>query len=684
MVGEGLLDCGDDEDLSLGYLVRLLRPIAIGLGEANYLPKLDEQIRALGKMPPKAPDDGDEEPHVSAARERKLKGLKALRKLTRRLLNLSQELVSAPASSAVLEAVEKFLAKSARSVSELDRYAAEALIEQVQDRRVWLERLGVALDLVHWLEALPSQTRVLGSGPRPGHLHVAHIGAGGHSGRKQTFVLGLDDRRFPGAALQDPILLDRERAKLSPELSTSAARLREKIDDLAATLSRLPGSVTLSWPCHDLVDDRETFPSSVVLSAYRLISGRQDADLEALHIAVGPPISFAPTMADKALDESERWLWRLSDEKLRGTNQVPLVEAHFPHLARGSTARLQPTGVFGPFNGYVPQAGKDLNPFAAAGPVLSASALETAGRCPLAFFFRNGLKLYPPDELEIDPDRWLDAAQFGSLMHEVFRRFMAELSQEDQRPEFERDHQRLAKILREEVDRWREDVPPPNENAFRMQNWQLFRTAKIFLQTEEEYCQASQPRYFEVALGLDSVGEGTPLDDRKPSTVSLPGSKTIRARGQIDRVDQRGSGRYTIWDYKISSGYGYSQADPFRQGRRVQSVLYLRMIEAAIRDKLDREAVVEQFGYFFPSIRAHGRRVDWDADTLAGGLDTLEHVCAAIENGAFLATDDVDDCHWCDFRSICRDVHRVTAQSKQLLEREDLVPLRSFRELRGD
>ena len=680
MIGDGLLDCGDD-DLSFSSVVRLLRPIAIGFGADKYLPKLDEQIKAVGKAPPNALPDGDDDSAATAARERKRKGLKSLRKLTKQLLSLSQDMVAGPGSTR-LEAAEKFLKTSARSVSELDQYAADALIEKLQERRRWLDRLDVPIDLGKWLVALPAQTTFLGSGPRPGHLHVAHIGSGGPSGRTRTFVMGLDDRRFPGAALQDPILLDRERASLSPELSTSAVRTRHKIDELIAMLSRLSGSVTLSWPCHDLTDDRETFPCSLVLSVYRLMSDRQDADLESLNAATAPPVSFAPTAADKALDETERWLWRLSDETIQGASQVSLVETHYPHLARGSAAQRQRSAGFGPFNGHVPQAGADLNPFSADGPVLSASGLETIGRCPLAFFFRNGLEIRLPDALEIDPDRWIDAAQFGSLMHDVFRRFMDELTSAGQRPQFERDHHRLAQILHEVVEQWRQDVPPPNEHAYRMQYWQLVRTSRIFLQEEEEFCQASQPRFFEAAVGLDSVAGGSPLDDKEPATVSLPNGELIRARGRIDRVDETDVSRYSVWDYKLGSGYGYDQKDPFRQGRRVQSVLYLRMIEAALRKRLDPQAIVERFGYFLPGIRAHGRRVDWDAGALAAGMAILTRLCASVENGAFVATNEKDDCRHCEYASICRDVNRVTSQSQGLLDRDDLVPLAHFRELR--
>ena len=112
-----------------------------------------------------------------------------------------------------------------------------------------------------WLRALPDEAWVGGLGPRAGHLHVAHVLAGGHSGRPHTFIVGLDDGRFPGAGLQDPILLDEERKKLSENLMTSSRALAKRIDLFARLLARLRGTVTLSYSCYDLADDREMFPS---------------------------------------------------------------------------------------------------------------------------------------------------------------------------------------------------------------------------------------------------------------------------------------------------------------------------------------------------------------------------------------------------------------------------------------
>ena len=89
------------------------------------------------------------------------------------------------------------------------------------------------------VRALPDRLRVGGSGPRPGHLHVAAVQGGGHSGRPHTIILGLDDARLPLAGHQDPLLLDHERGRLEAGLATSQKRLREQLDDFAKLLCRL-------------------------------------------------------------------------------------------------------------------------------------------------------------------------------------------------------------------------------------------------------------------------------------------------------------------------------------------------------------------------------------------------------------------------------------------------------------
>ena len=208
-----------------------------------------------------------------------------------------------------------FLEKRARQASQLDNYASRILIGKIKEMRQFSAigaKTASSINVRAWLAALPDEAWVGGQGPRGGCLHVAHVLAGGHSGRPHTFIIGLDDGRFPGAGLQDPILLDDERTGLSDALLTSGRELAKRLDLLARLLARLRGNVTLSYSCHNLVDDREMFPSSIVLSAFRILSGQRDGDQAALNRWLAPAESFAPDSAEKALTESEWWLWRMS------------------------------------------------------------------------------------------------------------------------------------------------------------------------------------------------------------------------------------------------------------------------------------------------------------------------------------------------------------------------------------
>ena len=91
---------------------------------------------------------------------------------------------------------------------------------------------------------------------------------------------------MPGRGLQDPVLLDEERAAISPSLPTSADALRSGLYGLAAVLASLRGRVVLSYPSFDIVEGRESFPSSVVLQAFRLLRGDPDLDYAALDKAL--------------------------------------------------------------------------------------------------------------------------------------------------------------------------------------------------------------------------------------------------------------------------------------------------------------------------------------------------------------------------------------------------------------
>ncbi|MFO8009141.1 MAG: PD-(D/E)XK nuclease family protein, partial [Candidatus Brocadiia bacterium] len=524
--------------------------------------------------------------------------------------------------------------------------------------------------------------------PRPGCLHVDHLLSGGHSGRGHTFLLGLDDSRFPGAGLQDPLLLDSERRKLSPELPTAAGRLKEKLVEFVRLLARLRGTVTLSFPCQSVVEDRELFPSSAVLAAYRLISGNREGEQQDLLKWLPAPVSFAPCDSAFCLDATEWWLWRLTEPE-PVTNARELVRSRFPHLARGEqAAAARGADAFTPHDGHVPEADQDLDPTQETGRVMSSNGLQTIGQCPRKYFFKYGLNIAPPEDVPMDPDQWLDGLAFGSLIHELFEGFVREVIADGRVPQFRADYPRLRELLQEKVREYQGLYPPLNDASFQRRVAELEQTARTFLREDERYCQHthSVPAYLEASIGMPPDGHGTDLDTLAPVSLTLPNGKVIRVRGRVDRIDRIGNGAvhtYGIWDYKSGSTWGYDRADPLRQGRKVQPFIYMTVVGHRLREKIDCQARVEYFGFFFPGVRAVGERLQWTPSELAGGGQVLQNLCQVVADGVFVATNDHEqDCTYCDYQGICGDVETLSATVNRMLECPENRMLDPFRNLR--
>ena len=108
-------------------------------------------------------------------------------------------------------------------------YDAKAIIALT----VHLEDIGssVAMEdtlprLAKYLAELMARHRVDSLGARPGHLHLAPLERAGYTHRQHLYVLGLDEGSFPGRGIENPILLDEERARLSARLSLSPGLAR--------------------------------------------------------------------------------------------------------------------------------------------------------------------------------------------------------------------------------------------------------------------------------------------------------------------------------------------------------------------------------------------------------------------------------------------------------------------------
>jgi ATP-dependent helicase/nuclease subunit B len=692
MLREGLfaITTPDGAPVSFGRLAALLRSVGIGHGRGRYLPALDAELTAL-EQAISQPVESDEEHTPSdrkAARARRRQELQILRDWIERLLEISPDRDARP--DRVLSAAGQLLESLGRRTDKLDNFARERLQLEIADLARWLPQAEEAIsgdDLWQWLRNLPAEATVLGSGPQPGKLHAASVFAGGHSGRPYTFIVGLDDTRFPGAGSQDPLLLDAERRAMSTELPTAVSQMDQRMTAFYRLLARLRGRLTLSYPCRDLTDDRELFPSPVLVTAYRILSGQRDGTQHDFAQWLAAPASFAPADPSTAASDTEWWLSRLCATP-QPAGAAAIVQQQFPHLARGAELlRSCADDAFTPYDGLVPQAGADLDP-AATGTVFSSSALELLGRCGLAYFFARALEIRPPDELRMDPTCWLDPAVLGSLLHKVFERFFRNRIAANESPCVAQHAAELETLLQEEIDTQRAIYPVPNQNAYQAECRQMQQTCRILLAEEEQFCRqtGSRPAFLEVALGLPPGSMPSALDVAEPLRLLLPDGTVVRVRGKIDRIDRldgEAVPTYTIWDYKTGSAWKYRDRDPFHQGRVVQPAIYVSMVAHELRRRFGDATRLASFGFFFPTPRERGRRISWTPEQLGEGLTVVQQLLQTIRQGAFPATDSADDCTYCDYRRICGNPESVAAASKRKLDNPSNQALLSISELRG-
>lgn len=683
MIQDGYLrlEKGENEAQAAAWL----RSVKIGMRRERYLIKLDEEMQALQEKiqtEKTFDEDGGDEKGTAVLKQlkKKLKGLRSLRKRIKALLDITPDSTAEPVC--LLENAKIFLEGYAEARDEFDYNCRLGLLGQIENMRQWMANDAVPLiDIAAWLRGLPLEETFLGASPKHGRVHVSQLIGGGYAGRPHTFIVGLDDGRFPGTGGADPILLDDERVNLSENLMTAPRRINEALDGFYRLASRLRGSVTLSFASSHLADERECFPSQVLFSAYRLLSGQRDSDQSEMLQWLGLPASFIPRHADGAMTENEWWLSQLSRADI--ANKPELVFSAFPHLAQGATAmRERRSDVFTEWDGFVQDAGKFLN--LASRKKVSSSMLETLGRCPLAFFFQYGLNLERPEELAIDENVWLNPREYGNLMHEWFELFLREHAEQGKPVDFERDYPRLLEILREKSEEYRGYFPPPSENVLQRQTAELRQAALIFLKEEEARNHFSQPLFLEAAIGLKQDRTHTPLDREEPLELNIGQNVVIKARGKIDRIDllrNRDAEQYMIWDYKSGGPAKYRKDPPFHQGRVIQHLLYCLMAETCLQDMSPRAELVG-FGYFLPGVKGQGERFEWSPQELTRGLNIIYRMVQIVSMGAFIATDTADDCRFCDFQPICRDIDTVTACGKTKMENPFNTRIQPFAALR--
>ncbi len=556
-----------------------------------------------------------------------------------------------------LEAMAVFLSDYAVTSSPLDHEACTVLHEALDDLRV-LGSLPLEDEVLAIIRGRVSDLLVGADRPRPGHLHVTHLRHAGDSGRRCLFLLGLEEGAVLSGRREDPVLLDDERAVLHPLLATSQDRVSEGLYHLITQLAALSGRVTLSFACYDLRDHRHTFPSWILLQAWRVVHPGEAWTYQQLSHAIGPARSPIPGEPDRATSRSGWWLASLHRQGVSGRESV--FEA-FPNLAQGAAAAAaRASTAFTPYDGRVPQAGLLLNPLA-TGDAVSPTGLEELATCPFRYFLGRGLRIDAVEPPDATSDIWLDPMTRGALLHQLYAAVMREHRRRRQWSEQEAAEWLQARA-EEELARLRAAMPPPSEDLYAGERAAVLKEAQLFLQFERRD-PARRPIGFEVAFGTESDA-GEALSHPEPVSVSLGAMGTLRLRGRIDRLDRLPDGTYEVVDYKTGAVRLNGKVNAmFAGGRQLQHALYaLAAAELFARHK---QAVrISRSSYYFPTRRGQGDRLVRPVDPERTAA-VLRDLLALVEQGIFVPTTDAGDCHYCEYQRACgpspatRSLHKV-------------------------
>ena len=652
----GLLEAGDldappgYEDVSSAALARRLRRLRIGWGRPRYLPAVrtalalaQEEVEGHTVKPFR-----DEAPEEAQARgEQRVRELRALESLvgtlerstpwTPRPLVLERGSVSAAELARGVQTFLRFVpeGEGADAVGREDLLGRLARITETLTRRTAFAAAMAALrshlDIrvrAAWDEGSPPWKST------GGHVHLTDLAHGGYTGRKATFIVGLDAGRFPGAGAQDPVLLDADRLELASGLPTAADKLSERRFQLAALLARTRGRVTASYTAWDSAEARVVQPSSVLLDMFRLWKGKPEATFKDFHEAVGEPVCAIPRSAP--LDSVDVWLSALDRGGLLLRAEDALAEA-FPGLGRGLEARnRRAADRASAHHGLVNPRPELMDPRANPLILASATRLEALGACPLRYLLRYGVGLRPPDDPTLDPDRWLDHMQRGALLHRVFERVLTTARETDLGSADPAFLDAAIETLEREAERLRVTVPVPNEAVYAHGLSLLSEDVRSFV----EFCRERGTPWIRLEMKFGR-------DDSPPVEVGVGGG-SISVQGAVDRVDRDEKGLHVL-DYKTGSVFGFTPASAvFHGGRRLQHVIY-----AEVAERLLGEGVAD-VAYVFPTARGQNEERRFAREALRPGIELLEVMLDQVASGRLLPTNDASDCAICDFRSVCK------------------------------
>ncbi len=403
------LDDGEPPlDVPIGWEKLLVDAAVIG-GRDRWARRLDG-LRAELQAQLTAPENEDESRRAHIQRR-----IQQLERLKHFSLPLIQELASLPSAETwgawldrlttlaqtVLRRPESVLAV----LSELDPMSEVGPVSLDEVYDVLSERLG-------FLRSEPPQRRY-------GRVFVGSIDEARGRSFEVVFVPGLAEGLFPRRSLEDPLLLDEHRKKLSTALDTQDQRVARERMLLRSAAAAASKSLVVSYPRMDVAQSRARVPSFYALEVVRAAEGRlpslREFEKRAAQSAPARLDWPAPANPRGAIDDAEYDLAALNRAlKLRGAKATG--SARYLMQTNGALSRSLRTrwrrwrNSWSSADGLVdpdPATLRALETHRLARRSYSPSSLQQFAACPYRFLLHAVFQLRPreaPARLEqMDP-----------------------------------------------------------------------------------------------------------------------------------------------------------------------------------------------------------------------------------------------------------------------------------------
>jgi ATP-dependent helicase/nuclease subunit B len=494
----------------------------------------------------------------------------------------------------------------------LDRLAALDAVDHLPTLEVFRRTLELEL------EADLGRVGRLGEGVLVGPLSFA-VGLD----LDLVVVLGMAEGTLPATVHDDSLLPDAERARAGDQLPLRRERVGREHRRLLAALAAADRHL-LCLPRGDLRASSERVPSRWLLDVAGTLAGEPVASGDLLAAPV-PGLEVIPSFAHAVAHTPVP----ATDQEYR--LRAGAARVHDPLVDRGGEViRARRSAAFTRFDGNLAGVGVP----SPVDEIVSSTRLESWAVCPFAYFARRLLRVEPVE----DPAHQLQmsAMDRGSLVHVVLERFVTTVLSwpPDARPGpgddwTAEDHALIRRIAEQVCDEFEARGATGRPVFWRRDRPQILALADRFLHDDDAKRRAggTRPLFAEHGFG-DSEDDAV--------EIRLHDGRTLRFRGQADRIDEGPGGGLVVLDYKTGKADGYKSLgpdNPDERGTKLQLAVYAQAARAAV----GRPDAPVRSEYWFVSERGdfarHGYEVD-DA-VLARVTTTLGTIVDGIERGAF-------------------------------------------------